>query len=396
MNSYFETFIRDAKAIAEQRDVNWDVQLGPDGIAVPGQGWNLTQMVGVSPPPVTWLNDFGTDRNTVDLLNSSPPPGPLRTYSKKPLSRDWQDLLKACAIDQLLVRRNTGPHVVGNVVRPLRVLATCAANPEPWSIRVDDATFAIDTARKVQASGKLADLIFGVIRSIVDPNHLTDTGPLAPALTRDKKVHVRTSKFTKSLDEIRSDLDERKNAEKLPERRAFWELARIVFTETPRSFLDLLRFAQAKVLIFTGLRDGECAMLPADWKRYREYVDTQGRPAGQSGGVSRSLMLRHFAEKQRVVYEDSTALFESVQFVPLIFEDILATTLDGVVAATEPLRRTLLRQIETGRILPQFANGDLVRAAERDTWRLINVTITQMYSTNSVQSNWKQLGQGGV
>jgi hypothetical protein len=377
MNSYLETFVRDAKAIAAERGVNWDVQLGPGGVAVPGHGWNLTRMVGASPPPVTWLNDFGTDRNTVDLLNSSPPPGPQRIYSKKPLSRDWQDLLKACAIDQLLVRRNTGPHVVGNVVRPLRVLATCAANPEPWSITVDDATFAIDTARKVQTSGKLADLIFGVIRSILDPHHLTDTGPLAPALTRDKKVHVRTSKFTKSLDEIRSDLDERKNGEKLPERRAFWELARIVFTETPKSFLDLLRFAQAKVLILTGLRDGECAMLPADWKRYREYVDTQGRPAGQLGGVSRSLLLRHFAEKQRVIYEDSNALFESVQFVPMIFEEILTTTLDGVVAATEPLRRTLRRQIETGRILPQFESGDLAPAAELYTYLTGNPFVAE-------------------
>lgn len=212
MNAYLEAFIRDAKTIAKQRGVNWDVQLGPDGVAILGQGWNLTQIVSASPPPVTWLNDFGTDRNTVDLLTSSPPPGPLRTYDKRPLSRDWQDLLKACAIDQLLVRRNTGAHVVGNVVRPLRVLATCAITPEPWSIKVDDVVFAIDTARKVQASGKLADLIFGVIRSILDLHHLTDTGPLAPALTRDKKVHIRTSKFAKSLDEIRSDLDERKNA----------------------------------------------------------------------------------------------------------------------------------------------------------------------------------------
>ena len=378
MNSYLEAFIRDAKAIARQCGVRWDVQLEPDGVAIPGHGWNLTQMVGASPPPVTWLNDFGTDRNTVDLLNSSSPSGPLRTYSKKPLSRGWQDMLKACAIDQLFVRRNTCPHVVCNVVRPLRVLATCALVPEPWAITAEDVTFAIDTARKIQPSGKLPDLIFGVIRSIVDPNHLTDIGPLVPALVRDKKVHIRASKFTKSLEEIRSDLDERKNAEKLPERRAFWELTRIVFTETPRSFLDLLRFAQAKVLILTGLRDGECAILPADWKKYREYVDSNGRQAGQLGGVSRSLMLRHFAEKQRVVYEDSIALFESVQFVPIIFEDILATTLDGVVAATEPLRRTLRRQIETGRILPQFENGNLVRAAELYTYLTGNPFVAEI------------------
>jgi hypothetical protein len=292
-------------------------------------------------------------------------------------------------------------------------LATCASNSEPWALTVDDVSFAIDTARKVQASGKLADLIFGVVRSILDPNHLTDRGPLSPALERDKKVHVRTSKFTKSVDDLRSDLDERKSAEKLPERRAFWELVRIVFTETPKSFLDLLRFAQAKTLILTGLRDGECTLLPTDWKRYREYFDYNDQPAGQAGGVSRSLMLRHFAEKQRVLYEDSIALFETVQYVPAVFEEILASTLDQVVAATEPLRRTLRLQIETGRVLPQFEKNDLVRVAELYTYLTGNpfvvrypenvrreyVTIysentPHLCSMNSVHTNWKQSGQG--
>ncbi len=364
MNSNLETFIRDARNIADSRGIVWDLQLDADGIAMRGHAWNLTQIVGASPPPAIWLNDLGTDRRTVEVLNSSAPPGPQRMYCKRPLSRPWQDLIKACAIDQLLVRRNTCPHVTCNVVRPLRVLATCAANAEPWAITVDDVAFAIDSARKVQASGKLADLIFGAVRSILDPNHLTDYGPLSPALERDKKIHARTSKFTKSMDDLRSDLDERKSAEKLPERRAFWELTRIVFTETPRSFLDLLRFAQAKTLILTGLRDGECTLLPADWKRYREYFDPADPSTGQSGGVSRSLMLRHFAEKQRVLYEDSIALFETVQHVPLVFEEVLASTLDQVAVLTEPLRRTLRHQIETGRVLPQFEKGELVRVAD--------------------------------
>jgi hypothetical protein len=378
MNSYFEAYIRDAKAIAEQRGLQWDVQLDAEGVAVPGSAWNLTQIVGDSPPPTIWLNDFGTDRNTVDQLNSSPPPAPWRTYRKTQLSRDWQDLLKACAVEQLFVRRNTCPTVVGSVVRPLRVLATCSPNSEPWAITVDNAVFAIAVARKVQASGKLADLIFGVIRSILDVNHLTDAGPLCPLLVRDKKVYARTSKFSKSLDEIRSDLEERKNAEKLPERHAFWELARIVFTERPRSFLDLLRFAQAKVLILTGLRDGESVMLPVDWKRYSEHFDRKGRPAAQLGGISKSLQLRHFAEKQRVVYEDSIALFETMQFVPLMFEEILTVTLDEVVRATEPLRRTLRRQIETGRIFPQFEPRDLIRASELYTYLTGNPFVANL------------------
>jgi len=364
MNSYLDTYIRDARAIAEQRDIEWDLQLDAEGVAVPGRGWNLTEMAGDSPPPTIWMNDFGTDRKTVDHLNSSPGTGPLRTYRKMLLSCDWQDFLKACAIDQLFVRRNTCHHVVGNVVRPLRVLATCCANPEPWTITADDVSFAIDVSRKTQSSNKLADLIFGVVRNILDTNHLTNAGPLAPALVRDQKIHVRTSKFIKSTDEIRSDLEERKNAEKLPERRAFWELARIVFTEQPRSFLDMLRFAQAKILILTGLRDGECVMLPADWKRYRHHFDGKGSPADQVGGISKSLLLRHFAEKQRVVYEDSIALFETVQFVPPVFEEILTECLDSVVRTTEPLRKTLRQQIETGRILPWFEAGDLVRVAD--------------------------------
>jgi hypothetical protein len=378
MNSYFDAYIRDARAIAEQRGVEWDVQLDAEGVAVPGAGWNLTKMVGDSPPPTIWLNDFGTDRKTVEHLNSSPAPAPLRTYRKTQLSREWQDLLKACAVDQLFVRRNTCPHVLGNVARPLRVLATCCANTEPAKITVDNAIFAIEVARKVWPSGKLADLIFGVIRSILDTNHLTDAGPICPSLVRDKKVHIRASKFIKSMDEIRSGLEERKNAEKLPERRAFWELSRIAFTEQPRSFLDLLRFAQAKLLILTGLRDGECVMLPADWKRYRDHFDSKRSLVDQGGGISKSLMLRHFAEKQRVVYEDSIALFETVQFVPLMFEDILTATLDEVGRATEPLRRTLRRQIETGRTLPQFELGDLVRAAELYTYLTGNPFVTDL------------------
>ena len=368
MNSNLEAFIRDARAIADQRGIVWDLELRPDGVAPKGKGWNLTQMAKASPPPTDWLNDFGTDARTVEILNTSPPPGPLREYRKAPLSNHWQDLIKAAAIDQLLVRLNTCGNLVSNVARPLRVLATCIGNREPWEITVDDVNFAVETARKIQASGKLADLIFGVVRSILDPNHLVDDGPLFPALERDKRVHARTSKVAKSQDEIRANLEERKNAEKLPERRAFWELVRIVFTETPRSFLDLLRFAQAKTLILTGLRDGECTLLPADWKRYREYFDYAGRPAAQAGGVSRSLMLRHFAEKQRIVYEDSIALFESVQYVPALFEEILTSTLDQVVAATEPLRKTLKRQIETGRMLPQFERHELVRAVELYTY----------------------------
>jgi len=378
MNPFLESFIRDARAIADQRGVEWEVPLDADGIAPKGKGWNLTQMAQASPPPVFWINDFGTDQRAVSILNSNPPPGPVRTYAKKPLSRDWQDLIKAIAIDQIFIRMNTCSHVSANVVRPLRVLATCSATVTPWALAVDDVALAIETARKIQESGKLADLVFGVVKSVLDINHLTDNGPITPLLERDKKVHVRTSKFTKSVEDLRTDLEERKHAEKLPERRAFWELVRIVFTETPRSFVDLLRFAQAKTLILSGLRDGECSLLPADWKRYREYFDIGDQATDRTQGVSRSLMLRHFAEKQRVSGKDGTALFETVQHVPSVFEEVLTSTLDHVVDVTEPLRRTLRKQVETGRILPQFEMGGLVRVTEIYTYLTGNPFVVML------------------
>jgi hypothetical protein len=231
-------------------------------------------------------------------------------------------------------------------------------------LTTDDVVLAFETAKKVQPSGKLADLVFSVIHDILDPNHLSNNGPLGPALTRIKWHRARRARFTKSVDQFRSDLETRKHAERLPDRRAFWEFVRILFNKKPRSLLDFLRFAQGKILLFTGLRRNEVAMLPVDWKRFRDFYDVQGRSAGEFGGYSRSLMLRHFAEKQRNMNAERMALFESAQDVPALFEEALTSTLDRVVASTAPLRKTLRRQVETGRILASFKESDLVLAVE--------------------------------
>ena len=365
MNLFLEAFIRDARAIADHRGVDWHVKLGPDGVAPKGRGWNLTEMVHAAPPPTDWLNYFGTDRRTVEVLNSFPPPGPQRTYTKSPLSIHWQDLIKACAIDQLLVRRNTCAHVVCNVVRPLRVLATCVGKAEPWTITVDDVAFAIKTAKKVQASGKLADLVFGVIKSILDPNHLTDSGPLSPTLVREKNSGARPSRFTKSLDELRTDLDERKT------RREAARPPRILGAGTHCFYRRTKKFPRPAPLRASeddGTDRAAGGRIDATAGRLETLPRVLGLQrssgGGKAGGISRSLMLRHFAEKQRNIYEDSTALYETVQHVPLIFEEILKATLDQVAVATEPLRKTLKRQIDTGWILPQFEAGDLVRIVE--------------------------------
>ncbi|WP_229007326.1 hypothetical protein [Methylophilus sp. Leaf408] len=111
-----------------------------------------------------------------------------------------------------------------------------------------------------------------MVKNILDINHITNCGPLYPALEFQRRnIRNNRTKFTKTTDELRKELAERKNAAKLPEKKAFWELVRIVFTEQPKSFLDMLRFAQVKILLLCGLRIGEVCLLPADWKRARDY-----------------------------------------------------------------------------------------------------------------------------
>lgn len=365
MNEHYRAFIDFAHQIASERGVNWAVQLQEDGMAIQEDAWNITQFAGDSPPPVHWIRDFGLDAKTLQALNERRRRQNLPVIEKAALSPGWLDLLKAAIVEQLFFKKNSTSHVLCNVARPLRVLATAAISREPWELRVDDIAYAYDLAKEIQASGKLADQVQGLVKTLIDANHIADIGPLSPSLPHQRySVRNKRARYTKSTEELRSDLDARKQAEKLPERRAFWELVRIVFTEEPKSFLDQLRFAQAKVMLLCGLRVGEACLLPADWKRIREYYDASGRAAGELGGHSKAMMLRHFAEKQQSEYSDSVALFETTQYIPAMFEEILTDTLDKVVKLTQPLRETLRRQVEEHRILPWFRRDQLISAIE--------------------------------
>jgi len=364
MNLNLEKYIADAKKIAVAHGVQWSIPLNAHGMVIEKSAWNLTLIAKASPPPTIWLNDLGTDRVTVELLNSETIPGPVRHYTKRALSAAWQDLIKASIIDHILVRKNMPRSALESIARPLRVLATCCGKCDPATITSEDIDFAMRVARDIQKCGKLADLICGVVRSLLDANHLTDAGPLFPLVSRDQHVDKRVALFAKAQAHLRDDLEERKSAERLPERRAFWELARIVFTEQPKSFLDAIRFAIIILMILTGMRDGEAVTIPADWKRVIEYIDDCNRPAGDSGGISREVKLRYFGEKQRIKGEDSSVLFETSMTFPLRFAEIIENTLNNIHRITEPLRRTLERQITSGRILPQFHPKSLVPAID--------------------------------
>ncbi|MEQ1638477.1 MAG: hypothetical protein ABL903_17535 [Methylococcales bacterium] len=383
MHKAFLAYIQHGRALAAAKKLKWHFALDAEGLAK--SGWNLTQLAGATPPPVFYLRDLGAHAKALALLNPEMPgQGPEKPIlQKRPLDPDWQDLIKAATCEQLLFKRNSPLHTVNNIIRPLKVIATCclADNTKPWQVTPEIIDKAAGIGQKLQNSGKLADTIMGVAKNLIDANHLATACPLYPTLLAKRanpgNGHHR-SRVGRPKNDLLACLEQRKNQQKLPEQRAFWELVRIVFTEPPRSLTDALRFAALKVMLITGLRIGEAVRLPADWKRTRAYYDPSGKPAGELGGYSSALLLRHFAEKQQISNTDNVALYETTQYVPAMFAEILSDTLDEIVRITQPLRDTLKLQCETGRLFPGYNPAD-------------NIPVTELYTRLSGNPFWLKL-----
>lgn len=364
MSQTFTAFVELGQNLVQAKGLDWEIPLDDAGSAKDGIGWNLTAAVGDVPPPNHYLRDLGSEQKALAIVNKQRAANNLPPVMRTSLSSAWQDFIKAAVADQLFFKRNTTGYVIQSILRPLRVVASCTEK-EPWMLQLDDLRFAINVAKDMQASGKLADLVVGLVKVVFDQHHICDVGQIYPMLGLTR-IPVRSvkSKHTMSKEELRTNLEQRKRAERLPERRAFWELVRISMTEKPNTFMDELRFAAIRTIIITGLRVGEAALLPFDWKRERAYLDARGRPAGEAGGISSSLMLRHFAEKQQEEQSDSVVLRENTQPVPEMFREILTDSLDRVARLTQPLRKTLKLQCETGRILPWYDASDVIPLGE--------------------------------
>ncbi|CAN7699452.1 hypothetical protein LJR029_003975 [Caballeronia sp. LjRoot29] len=368
MNPHYCAFVELGRTLASEKGLPWEIPLDETGSALDKNGWDLTAVAGDVHPPTHYLRDFGAELKALAIINAELVATGETRRARATLSPAWQDLIKAAVAEQLLFKRNTTAYVLQCIARPLRVVATCARK-EPWQLTVDDLQLAARVAKAIQASGKLGDLVVGVAKVIFDAQHLCDAGQLYSALDvpRMRGKSAIKAKHTWSQDELRADLEARKRVERLPERRAFWELTRIVMTEKPRTFIDDVRFAAIRTMIVTGLRVGEAALLPADWKRERTHLDSKGRSAGEAGGISSSLMIRHFAEKQQIGESDSRVLVEKAQPVPEMFRALLTETLEHVAKLTRPLRATLKLQCETGRLLPRYQLDELVPFTEMYT-----------------------------
>lgn len=359
-NSNFDYFVQNAKRIALTRGLKWNMR-DVDGEVVPNDTWNLAVAVGSPRALKCKLNHVGADEIAHARNNELLAANGLRPRKSRRLHNDWVDLLKAIAIDWVFVQKNQPNSVHDCRLRPLRIIAACAPRVAPWQLTADHITHAITIADKINSTAVVA--IETVVAQVFDRNHLSNNGPLlALAMNgrpRSQYTQNRATSATGTGD-IRNFIGERKSAHKLPEERAFWELVRIVFTEHPETFTDYLRFDHCKVMIVTGFRVSESCIIPADWRRDRQYLTDQQRPFGEVGGISRAFGIRHFAQKQRGKNDNSLILSEAFQWVPTIFEAIVEEALDGVLNRTEPLRKRLRAQTETGRLFPEYAASDLV------------------------------------
>jgi len=364
MNESFRMFVSSSKALIKDRGVAWDFHVEADGTVPRPDAWSLNSIGGAQPIPTYWLSNLGCDVETLASLNARRALVGLAQVPRTAFSPHWQDLIKAAVARQLLVERNTPGHVMNGVARPLRVLATCVtagSGGEPWEITADDIRLARDVADEVQPSGKLADNIGGVARQLLDARHLCDHGPFSHLLGAPVTARGGTARGPVHLRKV---LDERRSEEKLPGSAELWMLVDVVFTRQPLTYMDRIRFAALRLLILCGFRVGEACTIPADWERIERHVDLEGTPAGLLGGISCSMKLRHFAEKQHGADENSVLLSEAFQHVPPQFEDIVRRTLEQARLVTEPLRRRLAAQVATGRAFPEFAPDALIPLPE--------------------------------
>ncbi|NRQ18467.1 hypothetical protein [Ensifer sesbaniae] len=401
MNPFYAEYIATAKQLARGRGLDWDLVCDDKGEVSKDTRWNLTKLVGMLPPPTYWLGQLGADPLAVQKLNEIRQGMNQKPFALGPMPQHWRDLYQAVFVHKLLVGK-TKPHSAELIAHGIRRLAPAADGAPPWAITTEQIQLAYNAVLRSANSGKLALDFVTMVKTILDRQKLANIPALArfcipypsnESLSAQQQVETLRKRQNAhgGKDGLRRSLAERKSAAKLPEERAFWELARIVFTETPHSFSDAIRFAVFKVQIIMGFRIGEAVSVPLDWKRWREYLDADGRPAAGRGGFSRSLMIRHFAEKQEEDERpDGVSFYENTQHVPPMFEEILIETLEHVERITTPLRERLRRQTETSRIFPEYPEDAFIPAWEMYVRMTGNIAFSDPDIPLSLVQNYRE------
>lgn len=274
----YREFVEDAKRFVASRGLDWDIALDADGRAKDGCDWDLRVLTDSHARTASRVNGFAVDM-VMQGAALSAGWSPVLLSQSKVLSEEVQDFIKAliafrCRLAYL-------PRMTRHFARIYRKLFSVMVKA-PWELSSEDLDRFLSLKH---ADDKVTDATAGLAK-LMNENLLSHCCPLEPRLHRSLTVRLA------------SWLAERKDGDKLPDKNALYELARIVFQETPRSHSDCIRFCAIRLLILTGLRLNEVLMLPSDCLRWESHVDVvTGRPTGEIGGVSKTLRLRYFAEK---------------------------------------------------------------------------------------------------
>ena len=371
MTGALQQFVAIGKKLAADRELRWDAPHDEIGNIDREYRWNLSRIVGS--PTQVWFSSIGWHDKILEVLISIDPNAIEAHAHSKFLDAAWRDFCQAALIDLVFIKQQA-PHGAYRLLRNIKILALSAGGAGPADITGDHVRRAYDIALRM-GDGEAARVFPGFVRNVIDGQHLAHRPHLAlscipypdiDALERQYRVDAANarsnSKGYRKQTPVLDLLHERKDAMKLPDHEAFWELCRIVFTEEPRSLHDLQLFACGRLHIITGLRAAEVALLPCEWEQWREWTDIHGRPAGLKGGISRSLAIRHFAGKQGSKSKGDRVrqLVPRIQDVPKMFEDIVLHTLHEVENATAPLRENYRRQILSKRLFPDLAPDSLI------------------------------------
>lgn len=351
----FTALVADYRRIAEDAGLAWNQGVSGTGAVAKPERWNLTEIAG-TPGETIYLSHLGTDRKTLAEINRRRAELGEHAMAAVALPRGWQDLLRALVVKHLIAEKKTPGHAALNVAHPGRCLATCCFPKQPWELTADDVRRALDVVQAV--SPDVARNAEAVARWM-SAERLTHAYPLVgPSRIGQPAFSSR------SASDIRSNLDERQQRNRLPGEKELWELMRIALDEKPRSLFDALRLQACLIQILMGLRVGEVATLPADALHARDLTTVHGARPSKAGGRDRILYLRHFSEKQAGADARGIVWAEKSTSVLTVFEDIIEQTVTDVLAQTKPLRERLKAQNETGRIFPELAPDRALGLAE--------------------------------
>jgi integrase len=381
-------FLEDARAFVESKGIRWEQSLDNSGAIVSADQWDLRVLTDSHARNASRISAYRVieeDKEAALRAGWNPAALPQGVVLHQEVREFIKSVVAHRSAEKILPRSTR--HMARVMCRVFSVVGVM-----PWEISTDD----INRYLELVGEGSKAAAQCSVLCTIINQNALSIHVPLRPGSAPNYKKSILES------------LDNRDGGHKLPDRDAFYELARIAFQEEPRSHLDLLRFSIIRILILTGLRINEVLMLPLDCLVWEQHFDVvTGKPAGECGGISRSLRLKYFAEKHEEFAPDH--LVEEVQWVPERFQKALVDAVKMAQEATVELRKILVKQHATNHGGPwsdlrkfRTTSGGAITTADMlfiaiprsRSWLPARIDALESIGTISVSSLYKFLGSG--